>query len=38
VAAQLAWLLIHGEWNDSIFQGIIAVLCVMLGALWGRLA
>jgi len=38
IAVQVAWLLIHGEWNESIFQGIIAVLCIVLGALWGRKA
>jgi hypothetical protein len=37
-AAQVAWLLVYGEWNSSIFQGLIAVLCITLGALWGRKA
>jgi len=37
-SAQILWLIIYREWNDSIFQGLIAVLCIMLGALWGRKA
>ncbi|HDI74208.1 MAG TPA: hypothetical protein ENF57_04315 [Candidatus Korarchaeota archaeon] len=37
-SAQVAWLIVYGEWNSSIFQGLIAVLCIMLGALWGRKA
>jgi len=38
IATQVAWLIIYREWNESIFQGIIAVLCIILGALWGRRA
>ena len=37
-SAQIAWLIVYHEWNDSLFQGLIAVICVMLGALWGRKA
>ncbi len=35
-AAQVAWLLLYGEWNSSLFSGLIAVLCLTLGQLWGR--